>query len=210
MDMFQDYIVELQKIELFSREEEAALWLAYKNDGDMTARMRILENYQVLVFREAQKLGCMHSECMDVLQEGVVGLMEAAERFVPDKGVAFSVYAMHRVRGRMLDYLRKEGKRDMTLCDETGHSWWEEIPDGGLTMEEAHEEEAFRNSVVSMLGELAPSEQFVMESVCMQGRSVKEVATKMDVSESYIYRLQRQGLKKMRALVQRIEEEWKL
>ena len=47
-------------------------------------------------------------DVMDCVQEGTVGLIEAVERFDYAKGVAFSLYAVHRVRGRILDYLRKK------------------------------------------------------------------------------------------------------
>ena len=36
----EDYIQELQNVELLEPEEEAALWRAYKEDGDMAARRR--------------------------------------------------------------------------------------------------------------------------------------------------------------------------
>ena len=47
---------------------------------------------------------------MDLIQEGTVGLIEAVERYDPDKNVAFSLYAVHRIRGRILNYLNKEYK----------------------------------------------------------------------------------------------------
>ena len=45
--------------------------------------------------------------CDDLVQEGVVGLIEAAKRFEPSMNVQFWLYAQHRVRGAMLDYARR-------------------------------------------------------------------------------------------------------
>ena len=49
----------------------------------------------------------------DLFAVGVVGLVEAAERFDPDRGVAFSTFAYRRVRGAILDSQRDEGAADV-------------------------------------------------------------------------------------------------
>lgn len=43
----------------------------------------------------------------DLVQYGLIGLLDAIERFEPNKGVKFETYAMTRIRGSMLDGLRK-------------------------------------------------------------------------------------------------------
>lgn len=43
----------------------------------------------------------------DLLQEGLIGAVQAARSFDPAGGVRFTTYAAHRVRGRMLDYIRE-------------------------------------------------------------------------------------------------------
>ena len=47
-----------------------------------------------------------HLDKEDLIESGIVGLIEAAERFKEDKGVKFKTYAYHRIRGSVLDYLR--------------------------------------------------------------------------------------------------------
>src|ERR1700689_3403809 len=41
----------------------------------------------------------------DLVQAGTLGLMDAARKFSPEKQIAFSVYAKHRIRGAILDSL---------------------------------------------------------------------------------------------------------
>ena len=51
--------------------------------------------------------GALAFAAMDAVQEGTIGLIEAVERYDPDDGAAFSLYAVHRVRGRVRDFLRR-------------------------------------------------------------------------------------------------------
>lgn len=95
-------------------DEEKELWKQYKEEDELGARQRLIENYQPLVFREAMKYGLQETVTLDLIQEGTVGLMEAVERFEPSHGVAFSLYAVHRIRGRMLNFL-SENKNEILL-----------------------------------------------------------------------------------------------
>ncbi len=47
-----------------------------------------------------------HLDQEDLIESGIVGLIEAAEKFKENKGVKFKTYAFHRIRGSVLDYLR--------------------------------------------------------------------------------------------------------
>ena len=112
----EEYIKELQNVQLLSQEEEATLWQRYKTQGDMAARRHLIESYQPLVFQQALPYRSF-SGIMDVIQEGTVGLIEAVERYEPARSVAFSLFAVHRIRGRMLDFLKKEGASDVACMD---------------------------------------------------------------------------------------------
>lgn len=106
------------KITLLEPDEERALWQAYKDNGDMMARSRLIEQYQPLVFKETMR---WHIHCdilSDALQEGTLGLMEAVERYDYRRGVAFPLFAVHRIRGAILDYLKREGAVSAVSLDE--------------------------------------------------------------------------------------------
>ena len=47
-----------------------------------------------------------HVDVEDLIQIGVIGLLQSAHRFDPDRGVKFQTFANRRVEGAMLDYLR--------------------------------------------------------------------------------------------------------
>ena len=111
-----EYMKELRKVKTLDRAQEAKLWAAFKERGDEEARQRLIESYQPLVFKQAMPYRALPG-IMDVIQEGTVGLIEAVERYDPARGVAFSLFAVHRIRGRMADFLRKEGASDIACMD---------------------------------------------------------------------------------------------
>jgi len=77
----------------------------------------VLENEE-LVQRIARHLRTQMAgtiEFDDLLQAGMVGLLEAAERYSEREGAAFATFATHRIRGAMLDSLREEEWRPRSL-----------------------------------------------------------------------------------------------
>lgn len=208
--MLNSYLAELEKIKLLTPEEEHALWQAYREQDDESARTALIEHYQPLVFREAMAYYWVIPDVMDCVQEGTVGLIEAVERFDYTKGVAFSLYAVHRVRGRILDYLRKEGKGGTVLSGSADDDeyWWEQLPDEGPSIESAVETKAFQQVVVEALERLPGKERHVMEQVYLADRSIASVAGELDTSNSYIHRLHRQGIKRLRGMLGRTRKFW--
>ena len=94
--MLQQYLTELQKINLLEREEELDLWRACA-DGDQSAYRKIITAYQPLVFKIAMAFRLTETQTLELIQEGTVGLLEAAEKFDYTRGVAFSIFASHRI-----------------------------------------------------------------------------------------------------------------
>lgn len=90
--------------------DERQLWQRYRKEGDLTARDRLVERHMPLVRSEARKFHRRTSgevQYDDLLSAGGVGLLQALERFDPDRGWRISTFAMQRVRGAILDHLRQ-------------------------------------------------------------------------------------------------------
>lgn len=86
-----------------------ALWARYRQHGDTRARAQLLDRYLGLVHHSAHQLTHRVSrdvEIDDLIGAGTLGLVQALEGFDPGRGLAFSTYAMPRIRGSMLDELR--------------------------------------------------------------------------------------------------------
>jgi RNA polymerase sigma factor for flagellar operon FliA len=73
-----------------------------------TAEALVLENRALVkrIARYLQRGMPGHIELDDLVQAGMVGLLEAAERYTGQAGASFATFATHRIRGAMLDSLR--------------------------------------------------------------------------------------------------------
>ncbi|MHA6800836.1 RNA polymerase sigma factor WhiG [Bounagaea algeriensis] len=86
-----------------------ALWRAFGERRDQRLRDRLVLHYAPLVKYVAGRVGTglpAHVEVSDLVQSGIFGLVDAIEKFEPERGLKFETYAMQRIRGAILDDLR--------------------------------------------------------------------------------------------------------
>lgn len=85
-----------------------ALWDRYRNQGDAEARAQLLDRYLGLVHHVAREVAARATqvELDDLVGAGTIGLVKALESFDRERGLAFSTYAVRRIRGAILDDLR--------------------------------------------------------------------------------------------------------
>lgn len=200
--MLEEYKSFLATLTKLSRGEEEELWKQYKEQDLLEARQSLIEHYQPLVFREAMKYGLQEAVTLDLIQEGTVGLMEAVERFDPSQGVAFSLYALHRVRGRMLNFLRRNGS-EVLLDDGEEEKVFltEAIPD---TAFESADKSVLNMAVSHAVSRLPLKEQDVIRRVYLNEQTAQETAHAMDVSTAYVYRLEKRGIRRLRGMLSKL------
>lgn len=212
--LFSEYVAALSEVELLSPEEEAALWRACKLEGDLQARARLIESYQPLVCREAQPFRT-RPDVMDAVQEGTIGLIEAVERYEPRRGVAFSLYAVHRIRGRILDFLRREGGADIacldsvTLDNGAQVNLKEGLPDAAAaSVAEQAEEAELSARLHGALARLPAKEKAVLEGIYLSGGEARDMAEGLKVSLAHVYRLREKGIRRVRGMLSRFRQNW--
>ena len=91
------------------RTDVVALWTAFKDDGDAHAREQLIINYSPLVKYVAGRLSINLPntvETADLISYGIFGLIDAIEKFEPDRAIKFETYAIARIKGAILDELR--------------------------------------------------------------------------------------------------------
>jgi RNA polymerase sigma factor for flagellar operon FliA len=88
----------------------ANLWTQYQVDGDLRARDELLlQNIRLVhhVARQVIRSSRIDAEFDDLVSAGTIGLMNAVDNFDPGRGLAFSTFAAPRIRGAILDDLRR-------------------------------------------------------------------------------------------------------
>jgi RNA polymerase sigma factor FliA len=98
------------KVEVgFKAIETRELWRRYKEAGDELARERLVLAYAPLVKFVAGRMATglpAHVEETDLISYGLFGLIDAIERFDPDRAIKFETFALARIKGSILDELR--------------------------------------------------------------------------------------------------------
>jgi len=85
------------------------LWRRYKGSGDVHARERLVIAYSPLVKYVAGRMASglpAHVEEADLISYGLVGLINAIERFEVEREIKFETYAITRIKGSIIDELR--------------------------------------------------------------------------------------------------------
>lgn len=83
----------------------------YQQSGDIALRNQIVLNNMGLVRSCAMSMRNMYikfGDTDDVVNEGVIALMDAIESFDPSKGAKFETYASLKIRGAIIDFLRRQ------------------------------------------------------------------------------------------------------
>jgi RNA polymerase sigma factor FliA len=85
------------------------LWRRYKGSADVQARERLVVAYSPLVKYVSGRMASglpAHVDEADLISYGLVGLINAIERFEPEREIKFETYAITRIKGSIIDELR--------------------------------------------------------------------------------------------------------
>ena len=104
-DPLRRYFQEVQQYPLLEPEEELDLATQMHEKGDVTAAKRLVSANLRLVVKIAFEYRSIHSNVMDLIQEGNIGLMKAVSKFDPSKGARLGYYASWWIRSYILKYL---------------------------------------------------------------------------------------------------------
>ncbi|MDQ0464243.1 RNA polymerase sigma-32 factor [Caulobacter ginsengisoli] len=101
------FIRRAMRAPLLSADHEQDLAVRWREAGDDGALHELTEAYMRLVIAMASRFRAYGLPMSDLVQEGAVGLMQAAERFEPSRAVRFSTYAGWWIRAAMQDYVMR-------------------------------------------------------------------------------------------------------
>ncbi|WP_371055066.1 MULTISPECIES: RNA polymerase factor sigma-32 [unclassified Rhodosalinus] len=95
------------KAELLDAETELQLAYAWRDHRDEKALHRLITAYMRLAISMASKFRRYGAPMNDLIQEAGLGLMKAADKFDPDRGVRFSTYAVWWIKASIQDYVMR-------------------------------------------------------------------------------------------------------
>ena len=103
--MRRQFIRTAMEAPFLAGDEERGLAVAWKEARDERALHRLISAHMRLVIALAGRFRHYGLPMADLVQEGHVGLMEAAARFEPEREVRFSTYATWWIRASIQDYI---------------------------------------------------------------------------------------------------------
>ena len=202
--MLQGYLEELRKTKLLEPAEEFILWKRVAQ-GDLQAHKKLMTAYQPLVFKIAISFQLSEPDTMELIQEGMGGLLEAAENYDYTRGVAFSVFASFRIKGSMVDYLKKSNNGALYLEGDLGSglTLGETLASVQASPSELAERQLLHEKVTQALERLPEKEQQVITGMYLADKTAQSVAEAIDISLGHVYRLQKKGVRRIRGMLSR-------
>lgn len=190
--------------------EEENRAVAALEAGDPEARSLLIERNLRLVAFIARRFENSGVGIEDLISIGTLGLVKAVNTFRSDKNIKLATYASRCIENEILMYFRKvSGKQEVSLDEPLNTDWdgnelllsdvlgSDELP-VGQEIEDAEERLALRRAVAR----LEPRERLIIElRFGLNGRremTQTEVAELLGISQSYISRLEKKILRKLR------------
>jgi len=192
-----------------NKEEETYINMLNTVNKDF-ARSKLIEHNLRLVLYIAKRFESKKVELEDLVSVGVIGLVKAVDSFNADKNIKIATYASRCIENEILMHLRKVNRtqNDMSLdeplsVDEEGSELVisDIIPSDVETYDivELEDEKKYLISTLSTLNER--EKEIIILRYGLNGQdelTQKEVADLMDISQSYISRLEKKILKKLK------------
>ena len=172
-------------------DQEKILWQRCRN-GDIEAREELIVSYRALVFWIAGKIHITDTELkQDIIQEGMLALINAVDKFEPNREFKFSTYAYHKIHGQIINMLeRSEKKAPLPMPDE-----WLQVVDDSEELERSDNDWLDAADAISRL---KGKEAEVVSALFFEGKNPKEVAQEKKLDVSHVYRLRRTAIAKIR------------
>lgn len=200
--------------------EEAACIECLADEDNESARNKLVEHNLRLVVYIAKKFDNTGVGVEDLISIGTIGLMKAINTFNPAKNIKLATYASRCIENEILMYLRRNSKTKMEVSiDEPLNVDWDGnelllsdiLGTGEDVIFRDIEREVDRKMLRKALETLSEREQkiirlrFGIGSVQGKELTQKEVADRLGISQSYISRLEKKIMKRLKKEILRLE-----
>ncbi len=206
-----NYIFSAESLpEPLDSESEYDLVRAFQDKNDIHAKSLLIEHNLRLVMFIAKRFDSKKLDIQDLVSVGAIGLIKAVDSYKLDKNIKLATYASRCIENEILMYLRKVNKsiNDVSLDDslsgdDEGNNLTlgEVIPDDKLAYDEIELKDQ-KEYLLQSIEKLNDREKLIMSMrYGLNGYdelTQKEVADTMNISQSYISRLEKKILHKLK------------
>lgn len=191
-------------------DAEAQLVKSFQEFNDLSAKSKLIEHNLRLVMYIAKRFENNKLDMQDLISVGSIGLIKAVDSYNLDKNIKLATYASRCIENEILMFLRKASKSvndlsldDGLINDDEGNSLslGELIPDEKSVSDEIENKDQ-KKFLIRTINKLNKREKIIM---CLRyglngydELTQKEVADIMNISQSYISRLEKKILSKLK------------
>ncbi|MDO4987752.1 MAG: sigma-70 family RNA polymerase sigma factor [Synergistes sp.] len=175
--------------------ENTELWKKF-SEGSEEAREALILANRPMVYWLAKKLKVPYDTYQDLIQEGMLALINAVDSFDTERCIRFSTYAYYKIHGRMINYLQRVEAKAPIPVDEDVLAY--DLSNASLM----YNDTAGRDWSIDLenaMHQLSPRENEIISALIMEGRVAREVADEKNIDISHVYRIRRKALAKIKS-----------
>jgi len=198
---------------------DKTIWTNFKKRPTANLKKQIIMNYTNLVhyvIRRSKFKSVNIIDEKDYFQFGIEGLSEAIDRFNPDYGTKFETYAIQRIKGKIIDEIRKiqikpifgtseenyvyysNVSLNSSFDEDGGYMLYETLPINADTPEESLNKSEIKRLLMNAIKDLDEREKLVLTLYYYEDLDYKEIAEVLDVTVSRISQLHSGIISKLR------------
>ena len=205
------------------------LWREYKSNPSDEIKKEIVMNYVKLVhyvIHNSRFINLNVADEKDYFQFGIEGLNEAIDRFDPEYGTKFETYAIQRIRGKIIDELRKLQIKPRVYSDDPnrvqysniplasradsddeGYSLEEVLPGDSQTPEELSTNNELREILIQEIKNLNKRDRLIITLYYYESLNYKDIAEVLDITVSRVSQVHSRIIKNLKERIQNYYEE---
>lgn len=203
------------------------LWAEFKMHPSEELKKKIILNYTNLVhyvIHHSKFINMNILDDRDYFQFGIEGLDEAIERFDPEYGTKFETYAIQRIRGKIIDEIRKvqikprvdkDGEQlyqysnislNQSVNQEEGSLLYEMIPAEVETPADETEKVEIKTALVEAIKKLHERDRLVITLYYYEHLSYKEISEALNISVSRVSQIHNRVINQLKSLLEDLND----
>lgn len=171
-------------------------------EHDESAREELILAYRPMVYWFAKSLKVTYNTYPDLIQEGMVALINAVDTFDITRNNRFSTFAYYKIKGRMINFLQRvEAKAPVpveedVIAEENARS---------VSVRSGADRSEWTIDLGRAMESLSDRESEIVRALILEGEGAKEIAERKTIDVSHVYRIRRKALEKLKAFLSQDE-----